>query len=105
MDRPTGNPRSGVLAHVNEAGFSSSGTSYDWETGYQETTIRFGQAGTYTLTLGLHDVEDTYRDAAVVFDGFTFYKSPEPDTFALLAAGLLGLAVHGHWLKRSGDKD
>ncbi|MHC4473855.1 MAG: hypothetical protein ACYS99_23200, partial [Planctomycetota bacterium] len=42
LDRPTGNPRSGVIAHVNEAGFSSSETSYAWETGHRETTIRFG---------------------------------------------------------------
>jgi hypothetical protein len=105
LDRPTGNPRSGVIAHVNEPGFSPSGTSYASETGYQSFTVRFGQAGSYTLTIGLHDVEDALRDTAAVFDGFTLSKSPEPDTFALLAAGLLGLVYHARWVKRWDGKD
>jgi hypothetical protein len=99
LARPNGGSRSGVIAHANEDVFSSSGTSYDYETGYQSHKIQFNQAGTYTLTIGIHDVEDLFLDTAAVIDGFNFRKTPEPDTFVLLAAGLLGLAFHARWVK------
>ena len=105
LDRPVGEDTYGVIAHVNEAGFSSSGTSYDYETGYQTFTIRFSRSGSYTLTLGLHDVEDTLRDSAALFDGFLLRKTPEPNTFVLLAAGLLGLAFHARSVKKTNGKD
>jgi hypothetical protein len=105
LDGPAGKPRSGVLVHVNETGFSSSGTSYDYETGYESIRIPASQVGTYTLTIGIHDVEDAFRDTATVIDFFILRKTPEPDTFVLLAAGLLGLAFHARRVKGSGGKD
>ena len=99
-----GADRSGVIAHVNQDVFSSSSTSYANETGYQTFTIQFNQPGTYTLTMGLHDVEDTYTGSAALFDGFFLRKTPEPNTFVLLAAGLLGLAFHARWVKEPGAK-
>jgi hypothetical protein len=104
LDRPTGADDSGVIAHVNEDIFSSSGTVYAYETGYQTVRFRVNQPGTYTLTIGIHDVVDTDGDSAVVFDNFFLRKSPEPDTFLLFAAGLLGLAFHARWVKGSGGK-
>jgi hypothetical protein len=97
LERPSGSPRSGVITHVNEGGFTASGTSYAYETGYESFRIPVNQTGTYTLTIGIHDVEDAFRDTAAVIDGFSLRKSPEPGTFALLAAGLLGLAFHARW--------
>lgn len=105
LDRPVGNPRSGVVLHVNEAGFHSSGTSYGYETGYESIRIPVNQVGTYTLTIGIHDVEDAFRDTAAVIDFFTLRKTPEPDTFVLLAAGLLGLSFYTRRVKRSDGKD
>jgi hypothetical protein len=83
-----------VLAHANQdpSNFFTSNSTFDEETGYNTFTFTFTEAGTYTLTLGVHDVEDTYRDSGVVFDGFRLIRGPEPDSFLLVAAGLLGLA-------------
>ncbi len=85
-----------VFTHANQGGFSGSGSGFDLETGYQEFTFTFAEAGTHTLTLGVHDVEDTFFDAGVVFDGFQLIRGPEPNTFLLVAGGLLGL----HWHAR-----
>ena len=105
LDRPTGSDESGVFAHVNEDIFSSSATpDYDWETGYQSIRLRVNQPGTYTLTIGINDVDDTYTDSATVFDYFFLRKAPEPNTFFLFGAGLLGLAFHARWAKGSGRK-
>jgi hypothetical protein len=105
LDRPVGADTSGVIAHANEAVFSPSGTGYDYETGYQTFTINFSKTGSYTLTLGVHDVEDTFGDSAALFDSFWLRRSPEPNTFLLLAAGLLGLAVHARSVKKTNGKD
>ena len=45
----------------------------------------------YTLTLGVHDVQDAAYDSGAVFDFFRLIKGPEPNTFLLVASGLLGL--------------
>lgn len=105
LDRPTGSDQSGVFAHANEDIFSSSSTSYDYETGYQSIRLRANQPGTYTLTIGINDVDDTFTDSAAVFDYFFLRKSPEPDTFFLFGAGLLGLAFHARRAKRSSRKN
>jgi len=49
------------------------------------------ETGTYTLTLGVHDVEDTWVGSSAIFDNFFLRKAPEPNTFFLVAGGLLGL--------------
>jgi len=84
-----------VFAHVNQAGiFSSSGSTFDQETGYQNYSFTFTEAGTYTLTLGMNDLEDVDYNSGVVFDGFRLIRGPEPNTFLLVAAGLMGLNWH-----------
>ena len=105
LDRPSGGDRSGVMAHTNEDVFSSSGTSYDYETGYETVRLQANQAGTFTLTIGIHDIEDTFPDSAAIFDNFFLRKTPEPGTFVLLAAGLLGLAFHARLVKKTNGKD
>ena len=87
-----GADQSGVIAHVNQAGFSASGTSYDWETGYGSFKLNLNVTGDYTLTIGIADVNDSFGDTGTVIDGFQLSKTPEPDTFLLLAFGLVGLA-------------
>jgi hypothetical protein len=85
-----------VFAHANQAGIFSTSTSTDFsqETGYQTFSFTFTEAGSYTLTLGVHDVEDVDYNAGVVFDFFRLIKGPEPNTFLLVASGLLGLNWH-----------
>jgi hypothetical protein len=85
-----------VLAHANQPGiFSpSSSTDFSQETGYQTFEFTFTEAGSYTLTLGVYDVEDVNYFSGVVFDGFLINRVPEPNTFLLLAGGLLGLNWH-----------
>jgi hypothetical protein len=86
-----------VLAHANEGAgnFSTSNSTFDQETGSHTFTFTFAQAGSYTLTLGVHDVEDAYYDSGGILDGFQLIRGPEPDSFLLVAVGLLGLAWHG----------
>jgi len=84
-----------VFAHVNQAGiFSTSGSAFALETGYQTFSFTFTEAGAYTLTLGVNDIEDVDYNSGVVFDGFRLIRGPEPDTFLLVAAGLMGLNWH-----------
>ncbi len=94
LEGPSSNQES-VLAHVNQqpSPFDpfGSGSTFNDETGYQTFTFTFVEAGTYTLTLGVHDLEDRMNDSGVVFDFFRLIKGPEPNTFLLVAGGLLGL--------------
>ena len=85
-----------ALAHVNQdpSNFVASASTFNDETGYQTFTFTFTEAGDYTLTLGVHDIEDTLHDTGAIFDNFYLSKAPEPDTFLLVAGGLLGLAWH-----------
>jgi hypothetical protein len=84
-----------VFAHVNQAGiFSASGSAFAQETGYQTFSFTFTEAGAYTLTLGVNDIEDVDYNTGVVFDGFRLIRGPEPNTFLLVASGLLGLNWH-----------
>jgi len=86
-----------VLAHANEdaGNFSTSSSIFDQETGYHTFMFTITEPGTHTLTVGLNDVEDAYYDSGGIFDGFRLIRSPEPESFLLVAAGLLGLAWHG----------
>ncbi len=85
-----------VFAHANQgaSNFSASSSTFDQETGYQTFAFTFTEAGTYTLTLGIHDVEDVDYNTGVVFDGFRLIRGPEPNTFLLVAGGLMGLNWH-----------
>jgi hypothetical protein len=87
-----------VFAHANQGAgsFTDSDSVFDKETGYQTFSFTFTETGTYTLTLGVHDIEDSDHNAGAVFDFFRLIKGPEPNTFLLLASGLLGL----HWYAR-----
>jgi len=106
---------SGVLNHAGQPAGAFSSTRHPnlQQTGYSTITITLPQTGSYTLTLGVHDTEDVFRDsgaggrgsagqargrgrrARVLFDNFALMDSPEPGSFALLATGLLILAGHG----------
>lgn len=90
-----GSSDEGWLSHADRPAseFQSSGSSFFDETGYQTFSFIFASTGTYTLTVGVHDVEDTLIDSGAVFDFFRLIKAPEPDSFVLLCAGLLGLAL------------
>ena len=97
LDPPTGANQEFVPAHANigAGNFVPSPSVFFDETGYETASITLANTGTYTLTLGVHDVQDTAIDSGIVFDYFRLIRGPEPDTFALLAIGLLGLAWHG----------
>jgi len=87
-----------ALAHANQdpSNFFLSNSAFNEETGYHTFSFTVAETGTHTLTLGVHDVEDTFYDSGVVFDAFRLIRGPEPDTFFLVASGLLGL----HWHAR-----
>ena len=96
LQQPNNNPRDPVLGHANQrtSNFSSSASSFDLERGYQTREFNLGQTGTYTLTLGVHDVQDTWVPSGAIFDNFRLIRGPEPNTFLLVASGLLGLNWH-----------
>lgn len=84
----------GVLEHTNQSGFSSfAGSGYEDHTGTQTFSLTLADTGTYTVTVGVNDVQDSFENSAVVVDWFRLIKGPEPGTFGTVAAGLLGL--HG----------
>lgn len=92
LETPSGTGED-ALAHVNQDpnSFFTSLSTFDLETRYQTFTFTFTETGTYTLTLGVHDVEDALVDTGAIFDNFFLRKAPEPNTFFLVAGGLLGL--------------
>lgn len=95
LNPPTGNKESGVIAHTNQGGFSTfSGPDYEHHTGIQTFYINIAATGTYTMTLGVNNVEDSFRDSALVIDWMQIVKGPEPGTFGTLALGLLGLNAY-----------
>jgi len=73
---------------------STSNNMYD-QTGWQTVNFNLGSTGTYTLTLGVNDVEDLGIDSFMLFDWFYLSRVPEPGTASLLGMGLLGLAWQG----------
>lgn len=96
LEMPSGGTGEAALAHANQdpGNFFASASTFNLETGYQTFTFTFTETGTYTLTLGVHDLEDAMFDSGAIFDNFFLSKAPEPDTFLLVAGGLLGLAWH-----------
>jgi len=93
LDPPSGQPIRYVPAHVNQGGLTASGTGeFSDETGPQSISFNLSQTGTYTLTLGVADVEDAAFNSGVIFDNFRLIEGPEPDTFLLVGGGLLGMA-------------
>ncbi len=88
----------GALQHVNQPTgfFNSSSSSFTYETGWNTFALTLITAGTYTLTLGVNDVEDRLIDTGAVVDNFQLIKqTPEPKTVLLLSSGLVGLAWIG----------
>ncbi|MBW2270782.1 MAG: PEP-CTERM sorting domain-containing protein [Deltaproteobacteria bacterium] len=97
LNPPTGSKQSGVIAHTNQGGFSTfSGPDYEDHTGVQTFSLDLVRTGTHTLTLGINDVEDSFRNSALVIDWIRLIENPEPGTFGLVAVGLIGL----HWQAR-----
>ena len=87
------------LANANEGNWiDTSNNGYD-QTGWQTVSLNIGATGNYTVTLGVADVEDLFVDSYMIFDYFRLQRAPEPDTFLLVAAGLLGLAWQGRGRK------
>ena len=93
LDRPSGR-NLGVLEHTNQAGFTTfTGPGYEEHTGSQTFSLSLSETGTYTITIGVNDVEDAFENSALVVDWFRLIKGPEPGTFGTVAAGLT--ALHG----------
>lgn len=83
------------LGDANTGPFFDTGNNNYDQTGWQTATIVLPSSGTYTLTLGVMDVQDTLTDSFMVFDWVRLSRAPEPGTAPLLMLGLLGLAWHG----------
>lgn len=91
IDGPTGQSSDeGVLARVNDGSFSGGST------GTQPLTFAIARTGTYTVTVGVHDVQDTLFDASAFVNFFRLSRAPEPGTFGTVAMGLCALS----WLSR-----
>lgn len=102
LDRPSGPGDDGVLAHTNQGGFTSfGGPDYTDHTGLQTFTLTLAQTGTYTITLGVNEVQDSLAESALVIDWIRLVKGPEPGTFGLLAAGLGALSLHSRRRRKS----
>ena len=92
-----------ALANANEGTFvDTSNNDYD-QTGWQTVSLNLGATGSYTLTLGVMDVQDAVVDSYMIFDYFRIARAPEPDTFLLVAMGLLGLAWQGRGREPRGE--
>jgi len=92
---PSNGTYAGVLAHANmpASSFTDAGSSSFQQTGTSVFSFELPEDGTYTITLGVHDVEATNFSSFGVFDDFRLRKKPEPATALLLGMGLAGLAL------------
>jgi hypothetical protein len=86
----------GDLGNANTGPFFDTGNNNYDQTGWQTTSLVLSDAGSYTLTVGVNDVEDIMVDSFMVFDWFRLRRAPEPGTASLLMLGLAGLA----WRRR-----
>ena len=60
-----------TLADTNSS-FVSSATSFNEETGFSSFSYTFSTAGTYTIGVGVVDVQDTGVSSALLVDNFSF---------------------------------
>ena len=60
-----------TLADTNSS-FVSSATSFNEETGFSNFSYTFSTAGTYTIGVGVVDVQDTSVSSALLVDNFSF---------------------------------
>lgn len=86
----------GNIGNANTGPFIDTGNNNYDQTGWQTVTLLLADAGSYTLTLGVMDVEDVNVDSFMVFDWIRLRRAPEPGTASLLMLGLAGLA----WRRR-----
>lgn len=88
-----------TLTSVSSATFvSSQSILFSQETGFKTFSITIPADGTYTLGLGVVDVEDNQVDSGLLVDKVTL--SPEPGTLLLIGSGLIGLGFLNRRKKR-----
>ena len=88
------------LANANEGPFIDT-TQQNWDhTDWQTLTLDLASQGSYTITLGVMDVQDVFVDSYVFFDAFRLRRSPEPDTALLVGLGLIGLGLRARRARR-----
>lgn len=90
--------RNRVPAHVNDGtAWGASGVgAYANHTGNQTFALTLPTGGSYTITVGVHDVQDAAFDSALMIDFFRLVRGPEPGTFFTVAGGLMALS----WLSK-----
>lgn len=93
------------LADANSAIYKFNGFDYDNQTTFETFSYLFVQPGTYTLGIGVVNVNDGAGDSAVLVDNVALLSSPDPTTSIpepTSVLGLLGLGVlkAGEWFLR-----
>jgi hypothetical protein len=91
---------SDVLTSARRRNGLSTGTSFTYQSATQQVELVIPVAGTYTLTIGVADLEDTLGDTGSIFDNFILVKAPEPNSFLLVAGGLIGLHAYARQNRR-----
>lgn len=96
LDYPTTTDAGGALTHANDATvtFSTSATSFLDEVAYSTIMLAVPETGTYTISVGVHDLQDPQFDTGLIIDAFRLVKGPEPNTAFLVYGGLAGLVWH-----------
>lgn len=84
-----------VLANANSVLSPIVGGTFNRQSGYQQASFTFTEAGDYTLGFGAINVQDPFGNSGVLIDQVALTAVPEPASSTAVLA-LLGVA----WLRR-----
>jgi len=91
----------GAISLLGHGDATHHGTLFTSETGYHTFSVVVPTTGIHQLGFGVFNTFDNELSSAALIDNVTVTAVPEPSTWMLLGAGLLGITIRRHWAHRT----